>query len=67
MAFQDSNPFGVLADTQSPSPAAAGSPPQVQLVGAEGEEPLEVVIEVNQKKLYPGTATCRLLTEHHLR
>ncbi|KAH0611388.1 uncharacterized protein H6S33_010653 [Morchella sextelata] len=46
MAFQDSNPFGVLADTQSPSPAAAaGSPPQVQLVGAEGEEPLEVVIE----------------------
>jgi hypothetical protein len=52
MAFQDSNPFGVLADTQSPSPAAAaGSPPQVQLVGAEGEEPLEVVIEVNQKKL----------------
>lgn len=54
MAFQDSNPFSVLADTQSPSPAAAaaaGSPPQVQLVGAEGEEPLEVVIEVIQKKL----------------
>lgn len=53
MAFQDSNPFGVLADTQSPSAAAAaaGSPPQVQLVGAEGEEPLEVVIEVIQNKL----------------
>lgn len=45
MAFRDSNPFGVLANTPSP---ATGSPPQVQLVGAGGDEPQEVVIEVSQ-------------------
>lgn len=45
MAFRDSNPFGVLANTPSP---ATGSPPQVQLVGAGENEAQEVVIEVSR-------------------
>lgn len=48
MAYQDTNPFGVLATQTSQSPAAAGSPPQVQLLGTGADEPQEVVIEVSQ-------------------